>query len=95
MNKKLNCWEFYKCGREAGGIHVEKLGECIVSLNKEYDTINHGRRGGRICWSIYGSLCQDQLEEKCTRHDNCLKCEFLNRVRGEEKNNFILIKPHK
>lgn len=35
--KKLNCWEFKKCGRELGGAHVHDLGVCPATEEKRLD----------------------------------------------------------
>lgn len=92
MKKKINCWEYFKCGREAGGENIQKLGECIVSKTIRANGINKGDRGGRICWCIRGSLC-GEMEGEHSQYDNCLKCEFLHQVRTEEKQKFVLVKP--
>ena len=30
--KKLNCWEFKKCGRQPGGEHVNDMGLCPATV---------------------------------------------------------------
>jgi hypothetical protein len=42
MIKRLNCWEFKKCGREPGGHKVEELGVCPATTDKEFNGVNKG-----------------------------------------------------
>jgi len=39
--KKLNCWEFKQCGREAGGAHVDEFGVCPATKEQRLDGV-HG-----------------------------------------------------
>ena len=55
MKKKLNCWEYWRCGREPNGINVSKLGKCSVPVSKEYDGVNNGKNAGRCCWKVAGT----------------------------------------
>ncbi len=83
--KKLNCWEYKKCGREPGGVNVDKSGVCPAATDTSFDKINSGECGGRFCWAVNGTLCNDKVqgtyEEK---RKDCLRCGFYHRVRGEE-----------
>jgi len=88
---KLNCWEFKKCGREPGGASVAKLGICIAADNQEFDGLNNGKQGGRICWALAGTLCggsvQGVFAEKMA---NCATCDFYNKVLNEETD-FVML----
>jgi hypothetical protein len=87
--RKLNCWEFKKCGREAGGAKVEQLGLCPVAREERLHGSNGGTMGGRTCWMIAGTLCggkvQGTFAEKMV---NCKDCEFYDCVRLEEGKDF-------
>lgn len=84
MCKKLNCWEFTNCGREPGGVLAESEGVCPVSTALQFDGINDGRAGGRICWHLHHA---NHLPESC-RHlpllTTCYECAFYRRVMFEE-----------
>jgi hypothetical protein len=42
--KKLNCWEFKKCARQAGGEHAQVFGVCPSSVEKRLDGVHDGNR---------------------------------------------------
>ncbi|MGE5352746.1 MAG: two-CW domain-containing protein [Acidobacteriota bacterium] len=85
MAKKLNCWEFMKCGRETGGNSVAELGLCPVVINQDAHGINEGTNGGRICWAVAGSFCQNHIEGTFARKiPSCMMCEFYDFVLKEE-----------
>lgn len=63
----LNCWEFKKCGREAGGAKAAELGVCPA-----YPA------GGHSCASIAGTLCGGKVQGTFAQKvANCQKCEFF------------------
>lgn len=82
--RKLNCWEFMNCGREKGGLMVEKLGECPVSTAMNYDGVNSGIAGGRTCWTVLKTHNRLEGALKCSGA-SCQSCEFYRRVQHEEK----------
>ncbi|MGD8654719.1 MAG: hypothetical protein PVG28_01325, partial [Desulfobacterales bacterium] len=55
--KKINCWEFMKCGREPGGAKAAEYGTCIAATDSSYAGINTGKNAGRICWAVAGTCC--------------------------------------
>ena len=70
----LNCWEFKKCGREAGGAKADELGVCKAFPN-----------GGRECWVLAGTLCGGKVQGTfAEKLGNCQKCEFYQGVMCEE-----------
>ncbi|WP_321318565.1 two-CW domain-containing protein [Labilibaculum sp.] len=90
--EELNCWEYYKCGRETGGINSKELGTCPASTLPYHDGINGGSNSGRYCWTVEGTLCdseiQGRLEDKLL---NCINCSFFKLVNIEEGREFTLI----
>ncbi|TBR15864.1 hypothetical protein EPO66_05365 [bacterium] len=65
-----NCWEFKKCGRQAGGAKVGELGICPAHSDH-----------GRDCWAIAGTLCGGQVQGTyAEKEGNCQKCEFYQKV---------------
>ena len=88
--KIKNCWEVMKCGREPNGKN-EELGICPAAKSNEFNGINKGQYGGRFCWNIAGSFCKGVIQGTLAQKmKNCLECPFLNIVREEESENFVL-----
>ncbi len=76
MEKKLNCWEFMRCG---------KAGSCPVSLEESLDTVHGGVNAGRACWAVNGTLCGEGRQGTFTeKFLTCVKCDFYKKVREEE-----------
>jgi len=87
--KKINCWEYKKCGRQPGGENVDKLGVCFAAMSKEYNGVHDGENGGRACWVVAGTLCGGKVQGTfASKIRNCVNCEFYKKVRSEEKENF-------
>jgi len=83
--RKINCWEFNKCGREAGGVNSEKLGICPAALTAEADGSNRGCNGGRVCWVLAGTMCKGEIQGTfAEKLKSCIQCEFYKKVREEE-----------
>ncbi|MCK4382718.1 MAG: hypothetical protein KAW66_05430 [Candidatus Lokiarchaeota archaeon] len=84
---RVNCWEFKKCGREAGGDKTEEFGVCPAATDTNVNGVNTGLNGGRSCWVIAGTLCggavQGVFAEKLA---NCVSCDFYDKVLNEESN---------
>ena len=87
--KKLNCWEFKKCGREPGGAKVKELGVCPVVKEERTDGINGGKNGGRACWAIAGTFCGGEVQGHFVQKlGNCQQCEFYDAVGKEEGSDY-------
>jgi len=86
MGKKLNCWEFMKCGLgPGGGNNTAEPGLCSAVTNQDADGINGGTNGGRICWAIAGSFCLKQSGGMfAQKKPNCMMCGFYELVLKEE-----------
>lgn len=83
--KKQNCWEFKKCGRELGGFNAMHLGTCPASFELRTNKFNGGENGGRSCWAIAGTLCNEKTSGIFARDlGSCLKCEFYEKVMYED-----------
>jgi len=63
----MNCWEFWKCGREAGGMKVKQLGVCPAYPD-------HGRRCAEKAGTLCGGKVQGTLAKKIL---NCIDCAFF------------------
>ena len=94
MAKKVNCWEYMKCGREPKGEKVKELGVCPAATYTAVNGLNGGINGGRMCWAIagiysFGRVTASFPQKKCL----CYDCEFHRKVLSEE--GIIKLKPLK
>jgi hypothetical protein len=90
-NKKLNCWEFKKCGREPKGSRVHDLGVCPASEEKKLDAVHGGKNGGRSCWILSGTLCEGKVQGVfAQKYKSCQDCDFYQLVKKEEFPKFKL-----
>jgi hypothetical protein len=63
----MNCWEFKKCGREAGGVKAEQHGVCPAYPH-------HGKR----CAQVVGTLCGGKVQGIfAMKLLNCIECDFF------------------
>ena len=88
---KMNCWEWKKCGRQPGGAKIRDLGVCPASTATAHDGKNNGKNAGRYCWKVAGTLCNGKVQGiYASRLKNCIiACEFYQKVKEEEGDNFI------
>jgi hypothetical protein len=85
MPKKLNCWEFEKCGREPGGAREHELGVCVAATEIKANKLNNGKNAGRACWPVAGTLCGGIVQGTfAMKLGSCLKCDFYQLVIKEE-----------
>ena len=86
--KKLNCWEFKKCGREPGGKMIDKYGICSTPTFMSMNGVNDGVNGGRICWLVAGTYgkCKADYAGCITMKElsSCYDCDFHRIVLEEE-----------
>ena len=93
VTRKLNCWEFKKCGREPGGVNVNTLGPCPAATEARADGIHGGKNGGRVCWVIAGTLCEGQVQGTfAVKLASCFRCDFFRLVLQEEKEAYVYSK---
>ncbi len=83
--RKLNCWEYKRCGRQPQGHHVHDLGVCAAATNGELDRVHGGTKSGRACWVVTGTLCKGEVQGTfAQKYKNCEACDFYQLVRTEE-----------
>lgn len=71
MDEEENCWEFMRCGREAGGMNAEEQGVCPVYTQAE----------GSACWFVAGTFSEGQvLGSLAKTRASCVDCEFYKRL---------------
>lgn len=89
--QRLNCWEFKKCGREVDGDNIAEFGICPASLNTVLDGVHSGISAGRACWAVAGTMCNGHITGSfAKKYKDCGLCDFYNKVREEEGENFVL-----
>lgn len=85
MTYRLNCWEYFECGREPGGKNAETEDICPVTVKTEFNNSNQGKNAGRCCWAV--SKNESDLG---TQFSTCLSCPFFAAVQYEESRFFEL-----
>ena len=81
---KMNCWEFMKCGRQAGGENADEQ-PCSIATENSADGLNGGINGGRMCWVISENCCEyTEKASNTQRRSSCFQCEFRYKVLIEE-----------
>ena len=50
--RAINCWEYWGCGRESGGVNAIEEGVCPAARETRLDGVHGGRNGGRACWAV-------------------------------------------
>ena len=65
-DRRLNCWEFKQCGREAGGAKAVELGVCPAYPDH-----------GHCCATQAGTLCGGQVQGSFAQKlGKCSRCDF-------------------
>lgn len=83
--KKLNCWEFKKCGKQPGKGSKDDPAVCPATAEKRLDGTHGGTNAGRACWVVAGTLCGGQVQGSfAKKYANCDKCDFYQMVEKEE-----------
>ena len=89
--KKINCWEHLKCGREPGGSKVKELGVCPAATDTTFDKVNYGQKAGRCCWAVAKTLCMGHVQLSLKKkRKTCKKCSFYKLVLTEEGGHLVL-----
>ncbi len=90
MEKKINCWEFKKCGREESGAQIREFGVCEAATDKRLDGLHDGVNAGRTCWVVSRTLCGGKVQGTYAQKiPNCLECDFYNDVKKGEGKDFL------
>jgi nucleoside-diphosphate-sugar epimerase len=87
--RKLNCWEYMKCGRGPGEPSVDGKELCPVAREYRLDGVHGGLKSGRACWVVAGTFCGGRVQgtyaKKCKA---CMSCAFYRQVQTEEGEEF-------
>jgi hypothetical protein len=89
--KKMNCWEYKKCGNELGGANSGKQGVCPCAMEARLNGAHQGKWAGRACWVVPKTLCNGARQGSFgDKYGICVKCGFYLQVRQEEGVHYIL-----
>jgi hypothetical protein len=92
-NNRINCWEYKKCGLEPGGKNVESRGICPAAIQSTYDLVNNGKNGGRLCWYVEKTLCDNEQQESfLEKFEHCLKCDFYLLVQKQQGRHLVVVR---
>ena len=70
----MNCWEFKKCGREAGGSKAAELGVCPAYPDH-----------GKTCARTTGTLCGGQVQGSFAMKLYRMQCNFYQSEHYDKK----------
>ncbi len=85
MTRKINCWEYKRCGRQPGGKNEASLGTCSAATQQLANGIHGGTNGGRACWVIAGTLCGGKVQGSfADKQAACQDCDFYKIVERQE-----------
>lgn len=72
----MNCWEFKKCGRQAGGPKANEMGVCPAYPS-------HGTQ----CAKRTGTLCGGKVQGSfAMKLGSCMQCDFYKSEHYDRKN---------
>lgn len=92
--RKVNCWEYMKCGRELYGAKSIEIGVCPAYTAATGEGLNGGFNSGRACWAIAGTFCGGQVQGSYAQKElSCMSCDFFKAVLKEEGARFQLKAP--
>jgi len=88
--RKLNCWEWTRCGRQPGGDCTSEFGVCSAATESRLDGTHGGVNAGRACWVVAGTLCQGFVDgDYATKLPSCQVCDFYGVVRKQEGEDWV------
>jgi len=84
MERRLNCWEYKKCGCGPEDSMADAA-KCPAIFEKKLDGVHNGKNAGRTCWVIAGTYCNGAVQGKfAQKYSTCLNCDFYQMVLEEE-----------
>ena len=87
--RKLNCWEYMKCGRGPGDPAVDKKELCPVVREYRLAGVHGGENSGRACWVVAGTFCGGREQGTyAKKFKSCMSCGFYQQVQAEEGKEF-------
>lgn len=88
-NKKMNCWDFRRCGRTPYDGPIDEKRICPASVEKRLDGIHGGKNAGRACWAVTGTMRGGKRQGSAyQKFRDCMKCPFYRALKREEGENY-------
>jgi hypothetical protein len=88
---KRNCWDYYRCGKQAEGDHGKKHDVCPAYLETKLNGVHNGMNGGRACWIVADTMCGGRIKRTLVpKFIVCNLCDFKKTVISEESQNFVV-----
>jgi len=88
---KRNCWDYYRCRRQAKDDDGKEHDVCPVYLETKLNGVHDGKNGGRACWVVAGTKCGGRIKRIVVpKFIACKVCDFKKTVIREESKNFIV-----
>ena len=86
--KRLNCWEYKKCGYGPNGHKYTRM-VCPTVFETRLDGVHNGEQAGRACWVVAGTYCNGSVQGKfAQKYNTCMNCDFYQKVLAEEGHRF-------
>ncbi|MFC1524666.1 two-CW domain-containing protein [Thermodesulfobacteriota bacterium] len=94
--ENLNCWEYNHCSGRGECKDEKGCNNCPAYLEHRVNGMNGGINGGRICWFIDGTHCDNSLridsgKSYVEKFKVCLKCDFNKYVEKQEGRKLVSI----
>ena len=68
-----------------------ELDECPAALDVRLNGVHRGRRAGRSCWVLAGTLSGGEVQGSfAAKMASCRECDFYRKVKAEEGTGFSL-----
>lgn len=88
--RKLNCWDFHKCGRGPDAGNREGFEPCPAATEERLHGVNGGENAGRCCWAIAGTMCDGEPQGTFSKkYKHCGRCAFYQKVKEDEREAFV------
>jgi len=88
MERRLNCWEYKKCGY-GPGMNMTNGMICPTVSEGRLHGVHNGTQAGRACWVVAGTYCNGNVQGKfAQKYATCKNCDFYQKVLEEEGHKF-------
>ena len=86
--KRLNCWEYKKCGYGPNGNKSNSM-ICPTVSESLLHGVHNGDQAGRACWVIAGTFCEGTVQGKfAQKYNTCMNGDYYQKVLEEEGHKF-------
>lgn len=78
--KKMNCWEYKRCGRGPNGKN-----DCPTGRDETLNGVHGGINAGRACWVVAGTGADAVSGSYALSLRDCLRCGFFRLVESDQQ----------